>query len=939
MPKNSSNDSVSERRLRPIYDWLDNGNNKKALQEADKVLKKHPDFDCCLALKCLALMRLGRETEASTILDKVLASNPVDEGALNAMTIAFRELQEPWKICRMYEGAVGKEPTNEEFLTHLFMSYVRMGEYKKQEEAARNLYKVKPKNPYFFWSVMSLVLQAIEGDPKLGQSVHLPLAQRKVAKMALDGKMEQEQEVLLYILVLELREAWSEAVEVLEGKLGSKLASSASYRTFHRTKRIEFQQKLGRWREVAELAAKEVEEQPDQWAAYTNYLDAVKRLTESKEEGGETMKSEAIDLVRRQQENHPTLRGPWLAQLELLSVLGQSSDSEVTSSSLILQYFDKFGSKHVAFSDLKPYVAQLSGSEQEDLVAQLRERSSGPPTNAAEIYRDVNLRALQRFCGGHRELSEDVAEAEVANLVARWRLVQPLVSDLLPTDLRPSDSYLVLAAHLLWDLWSTTGSSKHFLRATTILQMGVASSPSNWQMKLLLIRLYNSAGCGAASAGLHSALDIKHLMLDSLGWLLPRALHASANFELATDQINATVRLYNHVNKDTADHIITAYRSGTFYQIRDIYNLRAKITQSHHYASIDTERVFLQLLTEVKSQAEALLVLNEMDLLHLKAEDEVWNRLKDNRDMSTMVSWDPKEMEVPQTAVKESFNLEVMFARCRHLLLRCISCAVLVSEDPGNAPLLPSLEAQISSLSLHLDTCREASSSVEVSKLPRPQAPDTPRFLPYFQSQQLAVLLPLLNLVQCLIKPSSTTANCQTLLNPLPPLLSRLGDNLPVEDCGVNLRARGSLMELLVFRVETLGLVAVLVAAIAQIFGVGGNKAGKKGKKGKATVNSAFAPLVADVNLVHEAGVKVADRLEAKLKEFEEVLKEANLTDSLELLSVTVEEGKLGEAVQEGEEGKEVISKMEQSYAASMLQVREVLQRKRKHLESSRIST
>ena len=25
--------SVAERRLRPIYDWLDNGNNKKALQE------------------------------------------------------------------------------------------------------------------------------------------------------------------------------------------------------------------------------------------------------------------------------------------------------------------------------------------------------------------------------------------------------------------------------------------------------------------------------------------------------------------------------------------------------------------------------------------------------------------------------------------------------------------------------------------------------------------------------------------------------------------------------------------------------------------------------------------------------------------------------------------------------------------------------------------
>ena len=87
--------------------------------------------------------------------------------------------------------------------------------------------------------------------------------------------------------------------------------------------------------------------------------------------------------------------------------------------------------------------------------------------------------------------SQHVLWKQVANLVARWRLVQPLMSDFLATDLRPSDSYLVLAAHLLWDLWIATGSSKHFLRATTILQMGVTSSPSNWQMKLLLIRFYN----------------------------------------------------------------------------------------------------------------------------------------------------------------------------------------------------------------------------------------------------------------------------------------------------------------------------------------------------------------------------------------------------------------------------------------------------------------
>lgn len=63
------------------------------------------------------------------------------------------------KVCDIYEKAVAKDPTNEEFNTHLFMSYVRIGDHKKQQQSALNLYKVKPKNPYYFWAVMSVVMQ------------------------------------------------------------------------------------------------------------------------------------------------------------------------------------------------------------------------------------------------------------------------------------------------------------------------------------------------------------------------------------------------------------------------------------------------------------------------------------------------------------------------------------------------------------------------------------------------------------------------------------------------------------------------------------------------------------------------------------------------------------------------------------------------------------
>ena len=58
------------------------------------MLKKQADFACCKALKSLALIRLNREDEAGPILDTILEQGTTDEGALQAMNIAYRELQQ-----------------------------------------------------------------------------------------------------------------------------------------------------------------------------------------------------------------------------------------------------------------------------------------------------------------------------------------------------------------------------------------------------------------------------------------------------------------------------------------------------------------------------------------------------------------------------------------------------------------------------------------------------------------------------------------------------------------------------------------------------------------------------------------------------------------------------------------------------------------------------
>lgn len=76
-----------------ISDLLDYNNNKKAIQEADRVLKKSPDLDCAKVLKSLALLRLGRDYEAEQLLDIVAKRAPCDDATLQAMTICYRELR------------------------------------------------------------------------------------------------------------------------------------------------------------------------------------------------------------------------------------------------------------------------------------------------------------------------------------------------------------------------------------------------------------------------------------------------------------------------------------------------------------------------------------------------------------------------------------------------------------------------------------------------------------------------------------------------------------------------------------------------------------------------------------------------------------------------------------------------------------------------------
>lgn len=202
------------------------------------------------------------------------------------------------KICSLYSNAVSVCPGNEELMSHLFMSYVRINDYKQQQTAAMQLYKFRPKNPYYFWAVMSIVLQAQRGPDatnKEKSKVLLALAQRMVDKLIQSDKLEAEQEVELYLSIMKYQEKFEEALEFYDGPLCKRLYPGAPI-----TIKIDLLRNLKRFGDLLELLKKFLLEEHDRWDYYQELIATSFALDAGKTENndGETYIKQCSDFIK-----------------------------------------------------------------------------------------------------------------------------------------------------------------------------------------------------------------------------------------------------------------------------------------------------------------------------------------------------------------------------------------------------------------------------------------------------------------------------------------------------------------------------------------------------------------------------------------------------------------------------------------------------------------
>ncbi|KAK1883838.1 N-alpha-acetyltransferase 25 NatB auxiliary subunit [Dissostichus eleginoides] len=668
----------NDRRLRPIYDYLDNGNNKMAIQQADKLLKKHKDLHCAKVLKAIGLQRTGKQDEAFILAQEVATLEPTDDNSLQALTILYREMHRPELVTKLYEAAVKKVPLSEEYHSHLFMAYARVGEYKKMQQAGMALYKIVPKNPYYFWSVMSLVMQAISAqDEKLSQTMFLPLAERMVEKMVKEEKIEAEAEVQLYFMILERLGKCVEALEVIRGPLGEKLTSELQSRE---NKCMMLYQRLKRWPESNSLAHKLLLKNPDDWQFYSCYFDSLFYLIDQSwsppEEGDHCPEgpvhhtvTEVVRFVEDRVKGEDgkdsrSLRGPYLARLELIHRLRERGCPEESllgePLELMVQFFGKFGDKPCCITDLKIYLHLLAPDQHVQFINLLSEavplgeqgeEGFAFPDDTKAMQRHLCVCQLSRAIGLHHALDVDGKLRLITELKAHYRY------------------------GLKFGKNAETGNDNYVWQSLGVLHEGLTLSPSNAQFKLLLLLVYCQLGAFEPVVDLYSSLDAKHVQHDTIGFLLTRYAESLGQFAAASQTCNFSLRFFHSNQKD-------AYKYGAFEKIPEFIALRNRLNQSLHFAQCRTERMLLDLFLE----ADIVLSLEEsVKAMSLSPEEDdiPWDTMRDNRDLTVFTSWDPKDRMLTEEHRRRSLEEESVWLRLRSLTLRILASLADLGHTPS----------------------------------------------------------------------------------------------------------------------------------------------------------------------------------------------------------------------------------------------------------------
>ena len=177
-----------------------------------------------------------------------------------------------------------------------------------------------------------------------------------------------------------------------------------------------------------------------------------------------------------------------------------------------------------------------------------------------------------------------------------------ITKNLLTTDRHPADDLCILSAMCLVKLSLLdsknsedvlrTPRTSFLLQATALLEFAWTHSKSNFQISLILVRLYSYLGCGFLAARAYRRLAIKQIQVDTLSYTLfdristlhPHPFSLSpdgvAPYPSPLEQLSKHQKFYKSAVGQINKNVWLSFKHGSYNSIFEIREAAERLSQS-----------------------------------------------------------------------------------------------------------------------------------------------------------------------------------------------------------------------------------------------------------------------------------------------------------------------------------------------------------------------
>jgi N-terminal acetyltransferase B complex non-catalytic subunit len=533
---------MSSAREDEIFNAVENGTYRFALQQCQKLIKKYPKSTYYEVLNNYVLLESGKEEQSLTNSLAIMAKTPNDIKSLILLNRIFNKCHKPKEAQLVYENAAKKYPSFE-ILTQWFQLGCENGDYRTLQKASIALKNFQSGQRLFhLWAAFNSYLAANNDD---ATTIEKSLFPKLGLKIAQDLKpMKREQEVFVLVKLLQLNGQLDKIPdEIWEFTGKDKLDLELQIILLDTLDKLEDWQRLY---ETSILIL--VDYKLDDFNTWKHLIKSGLKLDKHQD-------------VLKVISDYNNTRNSQLALVEYNLQAGNHLEESV------FEYLSHLGTKNCAFLDIKNYISKIDSAK---LLSWLEEQTI--PEGEKGLIWTVNVLKFKAYF--QRDtifMNPDFIKENIAN----FNKYQPLVLKKVKTDFFPGDEFLLF---IVESLLTKDFSLNNIVLSIIILENAALKDVHEFHIRLWLIQLYTLINCHTQARVHYDVLKVKqvqhdifdHYLISRIGSILP-----SYDDFLKTDLQN-----YEKIEEETVYYTKVGFNKGAFNKLQGILEFQDKISKS-----------------------------------------------------------------------------------------------------------------------------------------------------------------------------------------------------------------------------------------------------------------------------------------------------------------------------------------------------------------------